>query len=201
MDRPLNYSRDGVCTVPGCEKVRYVRGLCAMHYGRAKAGADMDAPSMQAALEERFWRKVPRRPEDPDACWDWAGARNKHGYGRILGEAGLGRKYRLAHQVAWGLAHGPIPEGLLVRHRVCGNPACVRVEHLALGTAQDNADDMVRHGRSCRGEEQALARLTEDLVREIRGSSESTNALARRLKVGTSTVRDIRKGRTWAWVE
>jgi HNH endonuclease len=189
MGRMPNLPREGPCLSPECPEPRYMRGLCAAHYSAQRFGPRL-------TLEDRFWRKVPNRPEDPAACWEWAGSRGSRGYGVIRDG-----KPRQAHRVAWEIANGPIPEDLVVRHRVCGNPICVRVEHLALGTHQDNADDRIRHGRSCRGEEQALARLTEDLVREIRGSSESTNALARRLKVGTSTVRDIRKGRTWAWVE
>jgi predicted XRE-type DNA-binding protein len=41
---------------------------------------------------------------------------------------------------------GKIGHGLFVRHS-CDNPPCVNVDHLSVGTAQQNSDDMMRRGR------------------------------------------------------
>ena len=65
-------------------------------------------------------------------CIEWTGARSSNGYGRH------GKRY--AHRMAWEQAHGPIPDGLVVRHS-CDNPPCVNVEHLLLGTQADNVED------------------------------------------------------------
>lgn len=62
-----------------------------------------------------------------------------YGYGWIAG------KHWRAHRFAWQEIHGEIPNGLQVRH-LCGNPSCVNVEHLKLGTNSDNVRDAIAHG-------------------------------------------------------
>jgi len=52
------------------------------------------------------------------------------------------RKMIGAHRANWISHNGEIPEGLWVLHK-CDNPRCMRVEHLFLGTAKDNTNDMV----------------------------------------------------------
>lgn len=46
-----------------------------------------------------------------------------------------------AHRAAWLLFRGPIPAGQVVRHVRCDDSLCVNPQHLALGTAEDNAHD------------------------------------------------------------
>lgn len=95
----------------------------------------------------RFWLKVnkngpvpPHRPE-LGPCWLWTGARDRGGYGQFSGRA---------HRWSWLIHHGYRPgHGLFVCHH-CDNPPCVRPDHLFLGTASDNARDMVAKGRQGR---------------------------------------------------
>lgn len=79
-------------------------------------------------------------------CLEYQGTKMR-GYGQMH----YAGKTRLAHRVAWTLANGPIPEGLFVCHR-CDNRACCNVEHMFLGTLQDNVDDMIAKGRQARGD-------------------------------------------------
>ena len=50
-----------------------------------------------------------------------------------------------AHRIAWQIAYGPIPAGLLVLH-TCDNPGCVNPVHLYIGTQKDNMRDMSIRG-------------------------------------------------------
>src|SRR5690348_3125750 len=86
-----------------------------------------------------FWEKVDISVE----CWDWRGAeRNRKHYGNYRG--------MLAHRVSWEIFNKrEIPSGMLVMHK-CDNPRCVKPEHLSLGDARENTNDMYRKSRSPR---------------------------------------------------
>jgi len=88
--------------------------------------------------EMRFWQKV----EKTDGCWFWLGGKNSDGYGSFnIGTHGTG-----AHRIAYTLEVGNIPRGISVLHS-CDNRACVRPDHLFLGTQLDNVTDMMEKGR------------------------------------------------------
>ena len=144
-----------------------------------------------AALSDRFWRKVAR--SGPADCWEWQAALCTGGYG----SAWNGRSV-LAHRMAYELHNGPIPGGLVVRHR-CDNPRCVNPAHLELGTQADNVRDRVRRGRSryLHGEQNHQAILTASQVEEIRQSPMTGKALAAAYGVSPMTISNIRTGKSW----
>lgn len=91
---------------------------------------------------ERFWAKVEKTP----LCWIWLGARTSKGYGNI-GWGPRGAVHNTsAHRFSYQLNVGVVPDNLYVLHR-CDNRACVRPDHLFLGTARDNILDCFHKGR------------------------------------------------------
>lgn len=77
-----------------------------------------------------------------DDCWEWKGPKNSGGYG-IAYCQGI---HLAAHRVAYMLAKGDIPEGLIILHS-CDNPPCCNPAHLRLGTFLDNSEDAINKGR------------------------------------------------------
>lgn len=150
---------------------------------------------MKKPLAERFWAKVDIRT--PGDCWMFTGSPGMHGYGVIRDN----RKQRRANRVAYELAKGEIPEGMVVCHS-CDNPPCVNPNHLYLGTVQANNRDMDRKGRRrvARGETKSQSKLTEGLVREIRASPKSNRELADELGLHINTVYHVRIRKSWRHV-
>lgn len=142
-------------------------------------------------------------PEPFSGCHIWTAAVCGNGYGTFKAGGKKGRT-AAAHRLAWEISNGPIPVGLCVLHK-CDTPACINPAHLFLGTKQDNSDDAVRKGRTkllntFRGEDSAMARLTNALVIEVLTSQESRSVIAKRLGVGASNVKKIRARRIWSHI-
>ena len=137
-----------------------------------------------------------RLVERPSGCLEYAGARSSRNYGRISDRRQQGG-WSFAHRVAWELANGPIPDGMCICHH-CDNPPCCNVDHLFLGTKQDNSRDMQAKGRGVGqippGEAHPDARLTDTQVRELRRLAPivgNYSALARLVGVSQQHVRNI----------
>jgi len=104
---------------------------------------------------------------ETDDCVIWPGSPSEKRYGRISGGS-TGASPRLCHVIVCEHYHGPRPEGLEVRHYVCGDTKCVNPRHLCWGTRQENVDDQRRHGTWVHGEKHGHAVLTDAQVAEIR---------------------------------
>lgn len=143
------------------------------------------------AFAERFWKKVDRT----GTCWNWS-ACIVNEYGQIQHD----KKRKRAHRVAYEMEVGPIPPSMMVCHR-CDNPICVRPSHLFLGTAADNARDCAAKGRNIVGDNRSDAKLSSEIVAEIRGmDSPDFAALGKRYGVDESAIRQARLGKTWRHV-
>jgi uncharacterized protein (DUF433 family) len=75
-------------------------------------------------------------------CWEWQGCVAPDGYGQVSKED----KTWPVHRLMYTFLHGDISKDIQVCH-VCDVRHCLNPEHLFLGTAKDNYDDMVSKGR------------------------------------------------------
>ena len=150
-------------------------------------------PRKVRPLEERFWEKVPERPEE--GCWEWRGGRQSDGYGIFHdGERRVG-----AHRFVCEVAHGP-SAGRHALH-ACDNPGCVRPDHLRWGTQSENMADAARRGRRWRtdGEFSPRAKLTWSQVAEIRRRSRERRVdLAAEFGVSAKAISRIINNRAWS---
>lgn len=153
-------------------------------------------PKWHVSIRDKFFFHV--FPEPMSGCWLWDGPQtSRGGYGQFaFGD----RRNIKAHRYSYELHKGPIPDSLFVCHK-CDTPACVNPDHLYVGTAADNAADAVSRNRSCRGQKNTHAILTEIQVRQIRRSTASVAVLVSRYGIAESTVRAVLKRHSWGWLQ
>ena len=146
---------------------------------------------------EKFNRSFVR---DASGCWLWARSTTQSGYGRIR----VGSKTKRAHRVSFELHVGELGDDDVVCHR-CDTPACVNPGHLFLGTHADNVRDMVRKGRSVKGERVGTSKLSASDVIKIRKMCEarevSQSAVGRLFGVSQECVSSVFLRRSWKHIQ
>jgi hypothetical protein len=167
-----------------------------------------------------FWGRV---EVEQGGCIVWLGATDEDGYGLFRFNGRMVRANRFAYEDTFG----PIPDGYMVCHE-CDTPPCVHPEHLFLGTARDNTQDMIRKGRKAKlkgewtperrarfrelirgtrpkGEQCKHAKLDEAKVRQMRQIRSETgrpySELAAMFGVTKRAARRAITGETWGHIQ
>ncbi len=146
----------------------------------------------------RFWSKVKKT----ETCWLWTGRLCGRGYPIFDVYVKRSRHVR-GHRFAWALSNGSSAGNLFVCHH-CDNPACVRPDHLFLGTNDDNQADSVGKGRHVHGIRVKNHRLSNEKVVEIRRLAAlgwKKSEIAKVYGVQRTTIRDAVNGRSWQHVK
>ena len=93
---------------------------------------------MHPKVVKRFFAKTSTDHDEwfeGTQCVLWtASAATKQGHGRFSPRNG---EFWVVHRFAWAIAHGPIPDGMVVWHR-CPNKLCVNDLHLELITSTES---------------------------------------------------------------
>jgi len=133
-------------------------------------------------------------------CFIFTGCKDKDGYGACSYK---GKQIR-AHRLSFVLSKKELPEHLCVGH-TCDTPACINPNHLFLCTNQENTMDRTIKNRSAKGEKSGTAKLTDNLVREIRSKfiprKYSIRMLAKEYGVCYATIRELLILKNWKHVK
>lgn len=123
---------------------------------------------------------------------------NNAGYGYLH----VNRKFKYLHRHVWEQHNGPIPSGMVIRH-TCDNPACYNIDHLEIGTQQDNMRDRDIRNRTLRGIDHANSKLTEDQVKYIKSMYriKTQVALAEQFGVHRRTIQQIHHNKYWRHIQ
>lgn len=144
-----------------------------------------------------------------DSCWEWRGAKNQHGYGRL----NFKKKIYPAHRYSYEYFKGNIPNNMYVLHH-CDNRKCVNPDHLFLGTLTDNYMDCVNKDRHVigrkgvtpdhlQGERHPNSRLTESIVLEIKdklNQGARNRDIVNEYNIGANHVTRIKNEQTWRYL-
>ncbi len=146
-----------------------------------------------------YQRLLEKRLINENGCWEWTGARGRHGYGNI---SFYGKTYKV-HRLAFAIYQSD-PGTLAVCHK-CDYPPCFNPGHLFKGTLKDNQADSklkgrMRHGRVY-GNSHGRAILTDEIVLKIRDLYRSriatVESLAKQYKVSCGCIDKALRGDTW----
>lgn len=129
---------------------------------------------------------------------------NSLGYGNISVYGEEQRKNLKIHRIIFEfLSNSKIPENLIIMHK-CDNPKCINMEHLRLGTAKENMQDMAKKGRSSSIRGQHKRKLTEWQVAEIKRlltNHVSYSQISKAYNISISTVSEIKNKKRWKHVQ
>lgn len=92
------------------------------------------------------------------------------------------------------------PESGQVGRHLDGDPLNNRLTNLRWGSLAQNYADRHGHGTDNSGERHGNAKLTDEIVRQIRASSRTARDWARSLGVSASCIDSVMRGRSWRHV-
>lgn len=126
---------------------------------------------------------------------------SESGYPRVMLSNGSVRRYvQLGAAVLLAFV-GPKPSPEMHASHLNDDRFDNRPENLAWETPSENLARMTANGHRARGRRVKGAKLTDDLVREIRASSEPTKQIATRLGLSGRTIRHVRARDWWKHVD
>lgn len=141
------------------------------------------------------WLVATIQNHDSDECLVWPFGKIPDGYGTVKHN----KKDVLVHRVAFWLANGhwPTPEGL----HLCDVRACFNPRHIIEGTQANNMSDCANKNRNVFGSRSRTAKLTDEIVRQIRKEyvphRNGCSRLAVKYGVTRRSIYSVISGQSW----
>ncbi len=188
-----------ICIVDGCGKPARGHGYCQAHYHRWRTHGDPLAGRTPEGEPLKFF--LAALASDTDDCILWPYGRHRKGYAVLS----LNGKSGTAHRAICLEKHGPPPSPDHEAAHSClnGQNGCINPNHLRWATPQENADDVLTHGRRQMGETAHMAKLTEADVLSIRrlAATHTEVELGRKFGVSASAISLIKSRKNWKHVK
>lgn len=126
--------------VKGWEKRRAKYGPSGRPPWAASPGRTGPRPKVSDNISDQqyFEKLMSLCIKKPNGCMEYQGFVHKPP--RNYGEMSYRSKNWRTHRLAYHIAKGPIPTGMVVMH-VCDNPPCCNPDHLRLGTHKENMSE------------------------------------------------------------
>jgi hypothetical protein len=180
-----------ICKIEGCTRLITCYGRFCQHHRHLKTyyGSYTAIPNRHLSRQDFFESKL--KKDTQTDCILWMGRLDRLGYG-VLWD---GKKQVKAHRFSWILHHKEIPGDKKVLHK-CDVRNCVNVNHLFIGTQQDNIADMHNKNRA----KMPYIKLNETKVSEIKKlilNNYSDADIANIYGVHKDTIRSIRNKKNW----
>lgn len=186
-----------VCSIDGCEKKVLCKGWCSTHYQRWQTHGDPMFSARAASGSLKRWVEE-HSDHQGDECLPWPFSRAKDGRPVTVIVDGV---RMIAHRYMCILRHGPPPSSIHQTAHSCGmgHNACMNPAHLRWATGSENQSDREAHGTSNIGAQHPGAKLTKEIVEEIRSLNglEMQKVTALRFGVTRSHIANLQSGKLW----
>lgn len=193
----VEMAKSKVCSVPDCGKPHMAKGFCNNHYYLFKRHGHPLGGRTPPGQTTKFLHEVVQKYSGND-CLIWPYAKSRGGYGAIT----VHGRQREVHRYVCELVNGEPPSADHQAAHSCGNGGlgCVNPRHLLWKTRKENSTDQLVHGTRNHGSRNGSAKLTEDMVLDIRSDrfhGMPQTKIASHFGISLRSVSNIVTGKNW----
>lgn len=189
----ISYNPKAKASFPLLEEMWVERGDSSdCHSIKGPKANRVDLEEITEDVRSRLASRIIKGGEDD--CWPWVGNEIQN-YGRLW----VKNRLVMAHRVAYMIAKGEIPKGMVIRH-TCNNGRCCNPNHLIYGTQAQNNADKVEAKRAPHGSGHFKAKLCEEMIAKIRNDPRDNGVIGSELGVHRSIICKIKNRKIWKHV-